>query len=142
VNTMKLKRVYHPYDLWEEIKYNMWGSPYDSQALSMAITFIGNHMLYGQWMIKVVNDWPISCENAFTNDSLNKKAWLGHAAVAYAMQIPESITRKAWGFLTYEQRILANKKATNAIAVWYDNYTRNKEVHKNMGEQMLFEWDT
>lgn len=140
---MKLNRVYHPYDQWEEIKHNMWGKIKDrGSMLQKAIEFTGNHKLYGSYMIKVIKEWPISCENALTDQNLNQKAWIGHAACALAINCPEDITRKAWGYLTDEQRFLANREAARAIARWVKDYTKNRALLSNVGKQVLLEWDT
>lgn len=96
----------------------MWGNAEQKkEALQKAIEFTGNHILYGEWMMKVANEWKYSCEHNLTKD-INKKAWIGHAAVAMAIQIPEDIVRDAWGYLTKEQQDLANKQAQNAIDYW------------------------
>lgn len=132
-------KVYHPYFLWEEIKFNMWGKVDDKSAyLSKAIEFTGDWDLYGSWMIKVVNDWPISCENSLTDMSMNRRAWIGHAAVAYAIQCPEDIVRLAWGKLTDEQRILANGKADKAIKLWERMYIKDKGLRGFVDQPLLF----
>jgi hypothetical protein len=134
----KLKRVYHPIDKWEEIKFNMWGEVKDyKESLRKAIKFTSKWKLYGYYMERVINEWKYSCENALTDEQLSKKAWLGHCAVALALHIPEDITRKAWGYLSDEQRILANKEATRVIATWERDYLENKKIYKNMEGQML-----
>lgn len=139
MNLRKLKRVYHPIDKWEEIKYNMWGEIDDNNnALQQAINFTSDYKLYGYYMFKVVKEWKYSCENSLTDYNINRKAWLGHCAVAMALRIPEDITRKAWRFLTDEQRLLANKEATRAIASWERNYMEDKQIYKNVEEKMLF----
>jgi len=135
---MKFKRVYHPYWNWEEIDHNMWGEISDKKAATeRAIKFTGDHKLYGRFMMRVVNEWPISCENALTDYSLNRKAWVGHAACALANGIPESITRIAWGHLTDEQRLLANKEAERAIQHWEYHYSESHGLHQDMGEALL-----
>ncbi|MCK5617087.1 hypothetical protein KAR91_85280 [Candidatus Pacearchaeota archaeon] len=117
-----IKRIYHPYWRWEECKYNMWGKVKGKKDwLQRAIEFTGDHLLYGQWMIKVVNDWKYSCEHNLSDRSQNRQAWIGHAAVAYAIQCPEDIVRQAWGFLTEEQQRLANDQADSAILLWEKN---------------------
>ena len=136
---MKLERVYLPYDCWEEIEHNMWGTiPDVKAALQEAIAFTGDHILYGEYMQRVCEEWPNSCENALTDATLNKKAWLGHAAVSLALNIPEDITRKAWGFLTNEQRILANEQARRAIQSWEIIYIKDKGLCESVGEAVLF----
>lgn len=134
----KLKRVYHRYEDWEEMRFNMWGKVRDERAaLDKAIEFTSNHALYGSWMMKVVNSWTISCENALTDYHINRKAWLGHAAVALALQIPESITRKAWRYLTYEQQFLANREASRAIQSWENSYIQDKQLSESVDEPLL-----
>lgn len=122
------------------MNYNMWGTVEDrDRALDTAIEVTGQHEIYGAWMGRVIRDWPISSENALTDDSINRKAWLGHAAMAYGFQIPENIVRQAWGMLSDEQRRLANAQAAHWIEVWEYDYLR-ESVHRDVGEQMLFGW--
>lgn len=134
----KFKRVYHPWDKWEEVKFNMWGEVEDQKEwIKKAIEFTSDHKLYGSYMQRVVNEWPVSCENALTDYHLNRKAWLGHAAVALAIQCPEDITRKAWGYLTDEQKYLANEEASRAISSWENRYFENKQLRRSVGESLL-----
>ena len=136
--SINLTRVYHPLHLWEEIYHNMWGEVDDCKAmLEKAIAFTGDHILYGSFMQRVIKEWPVSCENALTDYSLNRKAWVGHAATALALKCPEDITRKAWGVLTYEQQLLANKEAVRAIRTWEDTYRKDKGIHTDLGESLL-----
>jgi hypothetical protein len=136
---MKLKRIYRRFQDWEEVKFNMWGNVKDKKKwLKKAINFTSQHKLYGSYMQRVIREWPISCENALTDYSMNRKAWIGHAATAMAIQCPEDITRLAWGKLSNEQQFLANKEASRAISMWEDNYRENNGIYRNMGEEMLF----
>lgn len=116
----------------------MWGDVDDRKAhLANAIAFTGDAKLYGSYMMRVIYEWPISCENALTDSSLNQKAWVGHAACAMAIGCPEDITREAWGKLTDEQRLLANKEADRAIREWRHNYAKDRGLHIDMGESLL-----
>jgi len=135
---VKLKRIYHHYLDWEEIDFNMWGIIENRKAmLNKAIKFTGDHKRYGRFMLRVVNEWKFSCENALTDYSINRRAWIGHAATALALGCPEDITREAWGYLTSEQQLLANKKADEAIRLWEVNHVENGGLCLEMGEQML-----
>lgn len=135
----QIKQVFHDVRTWEEVAHNMWGEAADGKAaLEIAIGFTSDHKLYGEHMRRVCVEWPISCENALTDPYINQKAWVGHAAVALAHGIPEDITRKAWGFLTDEQKLLANKEAERAIAAWKERYIKDRGIHSELGEQMLF----
>lgn len=138
-----MKRVYLPVDLWEEIRANMWGDVADREsALALAIEVTGDHEQYGALMMRVIHEWPNSTLNALTDLSINRKAWIGHAAMALGHGIPEDIVRKAWGELTNEQRRLANNQAENAIQTWYASHLKGEPVHSDLGRQMLFTWDS
>lgn len=122
-----IKRVYHPYWLWEEVQHNMWGKVSNrKQYLQKAICFTGDHVLYGLFMRKVVDEWKYSCEHNLSDKSQNRQAWIGHAACAYAIQCPEDIIREAWGHLTDEQRILANNQADIAIKIWEERQCQKR----------------
>ena len=127
-----VSRIYHPYWMWEEVKYNMWGSVDDTEDyLNRAVDFTGDHTLYGKYMMKAVKKFTYSCEHNLTNPTINKKAYIGHIACALAMKCPEDIVRKAWWLLTDEQRELADREAMIAYNYWlnkiyYKKYGKNK----------------
>ncbi len=120
---MTLFETWHPYWTWEEVAHNMWGTVRSrSDWLHRAIEFTGDHELYGSWMMKVADAWRYSCEQHLTKPGTGRKAWIGHAAVAMAIQCPEDIVREAWGYLSEEQQRLANQKAQEAIDYWVATY--------------------
>ena len=134
----KFKRVWHPYHNWEEVKFNMWGKVSDRKRfLSQAIEFTGNHSLYGSYMMRVIKEWPVSCENALTDYHMNRKSWIGHAASALANGCPEDITRQAWKELTSEQQYLANQEAIRAIRAWENMYIESKQLRESVGGTLL-----
>lgn len=138
-NLNKFKRVYKKYTEWEEIQFNMWGEVKNiKKATNKALKLISDHKLYGKYMSKVIKEWTISCENALTDYSINRRAWLGQAAVALALKIPEHITRTAWKDLTHEQQFLANKEAEYYIKSWEYDYRKNITIFNNVEQQVLF----
>ena len=133
-----IKRVYHPYYSWEEYHHGMYSSIDNrSDWLKKAISFTSDHIQYGMYMRRVATEWPISCENALTDPSINKKAWIGHAACALAFNCPEDVVREAWGNLTDEQRLLANREADRAILLWRTNYEMSHGLRENMAGSLL-----
>lgn len=135
---MKFDRVWHPYYLWEEFQYGMWNEASDKKKqLAIAVKFTGDHKEYGKYMNRVINEWPISCENALTDYALNRRAWLGHAACALYARLPEHIVREAWGHLTDEQQLLANREASHYISVWERNYAKSLGLCEHMEIEML-----
>jgi hypothetical protein len=118
---LNIKRVYYPYWQWEDYQQGMWRilpKQEEQEYLNKAIEFTGNYKLYGSYMLKVLQEYPISCKQFLTNLSINRRAWIGHAACNIAINCPEYITRQAWKQLTDNQRILANLEADKAILKW------------------------
>jgi hypothetical protein len=110
--------IWHPYWILEEFKSDMWRSVSGrAEWLEKAVRFTGDDELYGSWMLRVIDEWPRSCEHNLTKAG-DKRAWIGHAAVALAIGCPEDIVRQAWSLLTDGQRERANEKARIAIEKW------------------------
>jgi hypothetical protein len=121
-----MKKMWHPYQLWEEFHAGMWRRlPLEMEEpyRTLAIKFTEDAYLYGYYMMRVVDCWKYSCEQNLTDMSLNRRAWLGHAACAFAFCCPEYLVRQAWWELTDEQRDAANAKADEAIAVWEERHS-------------------
>ena len=117
--TQDLFDCWLPFWKWEEVEHNMWGHVNGkNEWLQKAIEFTGDHKLYGSWMRKVTATWTNSCSHHLTKIGTNRKPWIGHAAVALAIQCPEDIVREAWGHLSKEQQDLANLEAKMAIEEW------------------------
>lgn len=133
-----LRRIYHPHDKWEEYYAGMWRSVYGKEKedlLKKAIEFTGNAELYGSFMMRVINEWPISCEHNLTCVEMNRQAWIGHAACCLAIGCPEDITRLAWHQLTQKQQDDANAKAAEAIKQWE---IKHSECPRNTSQMTFF----
>ena len=118
-------RVWHPYWQWEDLKAGMWRkveSALRAGFLQQAIEFTGDHERYGSFMRQVVSKWPLASEHNLTETSMNRLAWIGHAACCLAINCPEDITRQAWAHLSQQQQDQANQQAQNALLQWENNY--------------------
>lgn len=136
-----MKRIYHPYWLWEEFQCGMWrltGGQERRDFLQAAFEFTGNAKRYGRAMRKVIIAWPISCEHNLTETSMNRLAWIGHAATQWAINCPEDVTRQAWGMLTDKQREDADAEAQGALDEWTARYESTRAgVYQQLGEAGL-----
>jgi len=125
-----MKQIYHIYERWEDFINGMWRketAKYEEAELPNIINFTGDCVLYGNAMLRVIKEWPISCEHNLTNVSINRRAWVGHAACCIEKGYPEIYCRSAWGLLTEQQRVDANKKADYAIEKYTFNYHFKKQ---------------
>jgi hypothetical protein len=136
-----MKKKWHHYLKWEDYQAGMYrtlSGEAKALALQDAIEFTGNAELYGDWMLHVVERWPICCEHNLTERGMNRQAWIGHAAACMARGLPEDITRAAWSQLTDKQRDDANAKADLAIQLWEMIYEeQNSKVHRQMDEARI-----
>lgn len=124
---MKIKRVFHRWERCEEYKSNMWKvipihERDDAQENSR--NFMIEHDAFEIACMRVVDEWPFSCEAALSASTMNHQAWIGHAACALNHGAPEDITRLAWRTLSQEQQDLANAAADRAISCWREGYIR------------------
>lgn len=136
-----MKRIWHHYENWEDYQAGIWRLVRGGERAEMlrkAIEFTGDAKLYGSYMRRVLVEWPIACEHNLTDTSQNRKAWIGHAATCLATDIPEDITRAAWGQLSKQQHDEANEQAQQAIEEWEAAHeAKNLGVHRTMGKAGL-----
>ena len=125
-----MERIYHHYLDWEELDYNMWGSLEGNteEHINKVFEFMSDNLMFERFMLKVATKWKYSCENALTDTSQNRIAWLGQAACAYALGMPCKITKKAWNLLDSSQQDDANKRASNIINRWEQAHNNNKQI--------------
>jgi hypothetical protein len=126
-----MDRVYFSYDKWEDWHYGMWRNVYGlerNRLLGKAVEFTGNACKYGSFMLKVIREWPYSCLHNLSNVSMNRQAWIGHAACCLAINCPEDITRLAWHKLTQQQQDEANEQANKAIEQWEAQYYKGIQL--------------
>lgn len=139
-----MTKIWHPYWTWEDI--GMWrkaSKKEEKLLIQKAIEFTGNTELYGEWMLKVIEQYEYACQHNLTDSSINQRAWIGHAACHMAIDAPEYITRHAWGFLTDKQQLEANCKADFAINLWnFQNEKPRAKIHNEMGVSGLQKRDT
>ena len=114
-----MNRIYHPYTMWEEVNYNMYGNYKNKEeGVQKVIDFFNNENEVRLYMERVVEEFKFSCQHNLTNPNMNKIAFIGQCAVALKHKIPNDITMKAWNFLTEEVQDRANKIAKQQLERW------------------------
>lgn len=134
----RIKQVWVPYWMWEDLINGMWRKLPKEEELEMltkSIEFTGDWVKYGAAMIEVVKAWPLTMLNNLTNPSMNKRAFLGHCACCYEFGCPEYITRLAWRELTDRQRFDADEIAQMVIDEWHEK--TDLSAYQNMGVKVL-----
>ncbi len=139
-----ITQAYLPYWTWECYNSGMWdkvGKDLEPELFSKALKFTSNHIEYGKAMMEVKDVWVNSCVNFLTNQSINRKAYIGHCAVFYKLQVPEYIVRKAWKHLTETQQIKANNEAKKAIKEWEKGYMKKLKNTSKLGSKDVIQME-
>lgn len=131
---IKHKQVFYNHCFWEKDHSRMWkklNGEEKNYAIKQSFKVMSDAEKFYTAMIKVIREWPIVCEHNFTNNSQNRRAWLGHAACCIAVGSPEETTRIAWWKLTQKQRDDADEIAELIIEVWGKFYKEDQLCQKN-----------
>ncbi len=99
----------------------------DEDLIRKSVYLLTNSVLFLETCKSVVKDWRITTSVHLTNNTINKKAWIGQASCNYLYKVPELLTRVAWGKLTKDQQENANNIAQTVI----NSYLTNLENENN-----------
>jgi hypothetical protein len=120
-----MKRVYYPYNLWEEYESGMWricSSSEKDNFAEQAAALMKETLSFKESMQSALVKWPISCKMNLSAKCMNRRAWLGHAGCCIAIGSPEEATRQGWHYLTDEEQIEANRVTDEVISEWEASY--------------------
>lgn len=139
----KIAPFFAEYTVWEDYingMYNPCNQNEEEQLITYAVEILSNKSLFKRTCLSLLIDWPISSKVNLTNQSCNRRAWLGQAACSYKFKVPEICTRIAWSRLTDIQRYEANKIADTIINYFENTYAKeSKRLHQKMDNYSLFE---
>lgn len=120
--TYRRGRAYAHYANLEETKAGMWRRVSDAderdELLSLAVRLLRDVPTFEASMRRALAEWPVSCEVAFTNPSLNKPVWLAHAGASLTHSVPEEFMRLGFWELDASGRVLANDAAARCAKEW------------------------
>lgn len=136
-------RTHYPWHQLEEYrpKGGMWATPptlsrgYHAEA---AGKLMADPPAFRAAMLRVLDEWPKSTDNAMSTPGLNRRAWIGHAGCFLATGSPEETTRIGWHQLDDAEQAAANEAADQAIFEW-----RRRRAIRIQVDQLAFgtEWD-
>lgn len=130
INTSDPDRIFHTFEKWECFKAGFYDSSKDGMTKEQCeqeyAKLLTNEKEFSKALNNVVAKWKNSCEHYLTNNSMNRIAYLGQAALCYARGIP-SIFRSGFNLLSKEQQDKANNTALKYLNKWLKKHNR-KEV--------------
>lgn len=137
-----MKRIYHNYNLWEDFKngfYDNCKNELKESKIRSVIDMFSSEELTYEYMNRVIDEWVYSCEHNFTNDSINKIAYIGQAACCIYDKVPNLITMYAWKFLSYDIQKRSDLIALETIKKWEQNQTLKNILNNGSQKGMKME---
>jgi ParB-like chromosome segregation protein Spo0J len=128
-------RIYHTWDKWECHKAGFYRSTppkgMTPQECEMKYAeLLADVCAFEEALKGVTSQWKHSCEHYLTNEKMNRIAWLGQAALAYAKGIP-ACYRGGYNMLTDEQKENADAIALVYLNKWLVNNSRDPLTEKD-----------
>lgn len=133
-----MERIFHHFSRWEDYHAGMYDESKDgrTERVQKAAEILGSPSVCREAMEKVVSEWKFATEYNLSNAEINRKAWLGQAACSCYAGIHEDETREAWGIMTDDQRIEANRIAAEIIKRWL----ADREREENPQIELFNDW--
>jgi hypothetical protein len=121
VNTGDPSRIFHTYDKWECYKAGFYKTHKEGMTKDQCEEeyrkFLSDEKRFKKALNHIIKKWKNSCEHYLTNNSMNRIAWLGQAALCQATGIP-AIFRSGFNLLSEEQQRKANEIALEYLNKW------------------------
>lgn len=118
-----MERIYHTWDKWECYPAGFYDNKPKDKTLSredcekIYCDFLKDTPMFEAALMSVILYWKNSCEHYLTNESMNRIAWLGQAALCYAKGVP-SAYRGGFNLLSDEEQEQANMTALKYLNKW------------------------
>lgn len=120
-----MKRIYHTWEKWECYPAGFYeNGKADQKATDCEqryADFLLDDTRFRVALIRVLAQWPRSCEHYLTNENMNRIAWLGQASACISLGLP-AIYRGGFGKLTDAEQQRANATALEALNKWLTDH--------------------
>lgn len=117
-----MTRIYHTWDKWECFPAGFFDTKPPKGMTEIECEekyrdFLRDDDLFAKCIWRVFAEWPHSCEHNLTNESMNRIAWIGQAAMCIHTGVPARF-RAGYHRLTEEQRYRADQTALKHLNIW------------------------
>lgn len=132
-----MKRIFHPWNLWEDYRYNFYGGMTDNfkkdNSRQLYAGLLQDLDRFEAALKVIITEWRYSCEHNLSNVSMNRIAYLGQAACALVYNVPSSISMSGYNLLTDDQKQAADNMAQKYLDIWL---AKNKELLDEPSEKV------
>jgi len=119
-----MKRIFHPWHLWEDYKHNFYGGVTEDyqkdDTLRLYADFLADLSKFEAALKSITTEWKHSCEHNLSNENMNRVAYLGQASCALAYKVPHSKSMGGYNLLTEEQKQKADALAEKYLNLWLE----------------------
>ncbi len=120
-NTSDPARIFHPYEKWECYAAGFYATGWPGRSKDecevIYASFLRDDDAFRKALDGVIEEWVHSCEHYLTNTAMNRIAYLGQAAAAYAHGLP-SVYCGGFQLLSEPEKDRANATALEYLNKW------------------------
>jgi len=121
-----VKRIFHTWDKWECYPAGFYedvppGGMDAKSATAAYADFLRDSEKFRGSLVRVLTEWPNSCEHYLSNVNMNRIAWLGQAGACIALGLPACF-RSGFHLLSEAEQEAADDIALEALNLWLMNH--------------------
>jgi hypothetical protein len=124
-----MNRIYHTWDKWECYPAGFYENSKEGmkkEECELAYKeLLSNDNRFENALKRVIIEWKNSCEHYLTNESMNRIAWLGQAALCIELGIP-SCFRSGYFLLSENEQKKADLLALKYLNIWLKKYNEHE----------------
>lgn len=119
-----MKRIYHTWDKWECYPAGFYEDRApdqfaDQDCRRLYADFLRDSNRFGSALMRVITEWPNSCEHYLSNENMNRIAWLGQAAACIDLGLP-ACYRSGYHLMTETEQAAADTLALQYLNLWLE----------------------
>lgn len=117
-----VERIYHTWDKWECYPAGFY-DPKPPKGMTVEeckaayCEFLLDYTRFGNAALRLIKEWPNSCEHYLTNERMNRIAWIGQAAMCLETGISKFFCG-GYFQMSQENRDYADFVALCALNMW------------------------
>jgi len=119
----------------EDIVNGLYSDGISEENVLKSKKLLSNLFEFDNAMEKVFREWKVSTCVNLSNNSINRRAWLGQSSCLIIHECNERETKKAWFMLSEDEQNHANKLAESKITKFEKTWNGKLESISKLGSE-------